>query len=353
MTIFRPGRELAGDFYRQAVRPILDSAFPGLEHSAGLLGPGSEVLGYDTERSTDHDWGLRLQLFVASEQDSGAIRATLAERLPQRFGGYSTRPGTGLPGEVELGAVEHLVEVHEPQAVFVALLGFDPNRGVRLEDWLLTPSQLLLSVTAGAVFHDGLDVLRRAQEALGWYPQDVWLHLLACQWRRIGQEEAFVGRSGEVGDDLGSRLLAGRLVRDLMRLCFLLERHHAPYGKWFGTAFRELQAAAELGPILEQALQAADWRVRETELAAGCAAVARRQNALGLTQPVDPAPRRFHGRPFNVLDAGRFAAACREAIADPRVARLGWLGSVDQFADSTDLLSNVALIRRGGSAWLG
>ncbi|MGD6748549.1 DUF4037 domain-containing protein [Streptomyces sp. BH105] len=59
----------------------------------------------------------------------------------------------------------------------------------------------------------------------------MWRHLLACQWQRISQEEAFVGRCAESGDDLGSALVAGRLVRDLMRLCLLPDRRCAPYGK--------------------------------------------------------------------------------------------------------------------------
>src|SRR5258708_32242427 len=62
---FIPGLALAGAFYEEVVRPLLDEAFPQLEHAAALLGAGSEVLGFDTERSTDHDWGPRLQLFVA------------------------------------------------------------------------------------------------------------------------------------------------------------------------------------------------------------------------------------------------------------------------------------------------
>src|ERR1017187_6949966 len=57
---FIPGLRLAGEFYAEAVRPLLDAAFPALRYAAALLGPGSEVRGFDTARSTDHDWGPRL-----------------------------------------------------------------------------------------------------------------------------------------------------------------------------------------------------------------------------------------------------------------------------------------------------
>ena len=68
---FLPGLELAGEYYARVVRPLLDEAFPGLRHCAVRLGEGSEVLGFDTERSTDHDWGPRLQVFLT---DSDAAR---------------------------------------------------------------------------------------------------------------------------------------------------------------------------------------------------------------------------------------------------------------------------------------
>ena len=69
-----------------------------------------------------------------------------------------------------------------------------------------------------------------------YYPQDVWLYILAAQWIKIAEEEAFLGRSGEVGDELGSMVIAVRQVRNLMYLC-ILEREYAPYNKWLGTAF--------------------------------------------------------------------------------------------------------------------
>ena len=60
---FVPGVRLAGEFHAEVVRPLLEAEFPGLPYAAALIGAGSEVLGFDTERSTDHDWGPRLLVF--------------------------------------------------------------------------------------------------------------------------------------------------------------------------------------------------------------------------------------------------------------------------------------------------
>ena len=66
----------------------------------------------------------------------------------------------------------------------------------------------------------------------------MWRYVLACQWKRISQEEAFVGRCGEVGDELGSAVVAARLIRDVMRLVLLIERRYPPYSKWLGLGVR-------------------------------------------------------------------------------------------------------------------
>ena len=84
MPRFVPGVELSELFYKAVVRPILDSEFPNLEYSAGLIGSGSEVLGYDTQQSTDHHWGPRMLLFLSEndyERDKDKIWTTLSARL--------------------------------------------------------------------------------------------------------------------------------------------------------------------------------------------------------------------------------------------------------------------------------
>ena len=68
MPAFVPGLELNRRFYEQVVRPLLDASFPSLPYAAALLGPGSETLGFDTEMSTDHDWGARMFIFLREEK---------------------------------------------------------------------------------------------------------------------------------------------------------------------------------------------------------------------------------------------------------------------------------------------
>jgi hypothetical protein len=214
---------------------------------------------------------------------------------------------------------------------------------------------MLLEVTAGAVYYDGLGQLVALREQLAYYPHDIWLYRLAAQWRRIAQEEAFVGRTGDVGDDLGSRVVAARLVRDLMRLCFLLERRYAPYSKWLGTAFGHLHCAPYVGPELSAALTAATWQEREACLTRVYETVASAQNALAVADPQDPSSRRYFGRPFQVIMADRFGSALCAAIRDPDVLRIaenfGLAGALDQWADSTDIVSYAGRSRRVGQVF--
>ena len=354
MPEFVSGIVLARQFYREAVRPILDEAFSGLAYAAGLIGFGSEVLGFDTPVSADHHWGPRVLLFLGDEdcdRHADAIRDVMRRRLPTIFLGWSTNfsaPDLTDQGVQRLqpgreGDINHRVEIQTVARFFRDYLGLDVLAPLTAPAWLTLPSQKLGTVTAGELFHDGVG-LEEVRQRLAWYPHDVWLYQMAAGWTRIGQEEHLMGRAGQVGDDLGSRVIAARLVRDLMRLCFLMERQYAPYAKWFGTAFGRLKAAPGLQPLLSRVLAAASWPERDRSLGEAYAAVARLHNSLGLTDPVPADPVPFHGRPFTVIFGDRFAEALRERIADPEVRALPFpIGGVDQWSDSTDLLEAAAL----------
>jgi hypothetical protein len=54
-----------------------------------------------------------------------------------------------------------------------------------------------------------------------------------------------------------------------------------------------------------------------------------------------------------VIDGDRFAEALREAIGDPVLRGLSFAGSVDQFADNTDVLTDPRLCRAITRAAIG
>lgn len=82
------GLELSRRFYFEVVKPLLDTKFPNLQYDAALIGPGSEVLGFDDQISTDHHFGPRLFIFLSDEDFLNyrdEIKVFLYNNLPYEF----------------------------------------------------------------------------------------------------------------------------------------------------------------------------------------------------------------------------------------------------------------------------
>ena len=321
MQNFIPGLKLSELFYSEAAKPILDAFFPHVPYSAALLGWGSEVLGYDDIQSSDHHWGPRFLLFLSAadhKQYENAIRETLSQKLPHRFRGYATnfgRPdeiGVRLPSETDSGPVNHMILIETIEGFFRSYLGCNPYATLTAADWLSFSEHKLLAVTSGKVFHDGLGELEEIRRKFHYYPRDVWLYQLAAQWIKIFEDREFTSRCGDVGDELGSMLVAARQVNKLMRLCFLMERRYAPYTKWFGTAFAELECASELGPIFRDVLSSLTWKERESNLARAYRIIARMHNALKITRPIIEDVQQYFGRPYLVFESPDIVRDIRE-----------------------------------------
>jgi hypothetical protein len=261
--------------------------------------------------------------------------------------------------------VEHLVAIHTIASFWQQELGADPYQPLAAADWLTFREHSLLSVTSGRVFYDGLG-LEAVRQRFAYYPKEVWLYLLAAQWSLIGQEEAFIGRTSSVGDDLGSRVITGRQIERLMRLAFLIEKRYPPYSKWFGSAFRQLDCWAAMGPLLENAMAAGSYIEREDWLARAYTLAVEMYNALGITAPLEARTHTYSGwhllrqgvaslaeddprntRPHQVIFAGRIAEAIYATIRDPEVlALIPNAGSVSQLlAASNDAAQSVSFCR--------
>ncbi len=349
---FVPGLALAERLYMEAVRPLMGRFAPDLPYAAGLIGSGSDVLGLDTERSMDHDWGPRLTIFLADDHLSSwreRLDGVLRKYLPPSVAGFPTGfrefaddQGTWhMDDAATSGPIEHRVAITSVSAFLRHRLGVANSERLDASTWITMPEHHLLEVTAGRIFHDGCGEITRVRKDLAWYPDAIWRYRMAAGWMRIGQLEPFIGRCGEVGDDLGSQIVATALARDVIRLAFLLERRYAPYAKWLGTVFASLPISSALVPHLDAARYVRAWPEREAGIVSAVRVLAERHNTLGLTVPLDPSPRPFWSRPFQVMNAERFSQALLASITDPAVLALPRnLGGVDQFMDSTDALEN-------------
>ncbi|WP_431280220.1 DUF4037 domain-containing protein [Leifsonia poae] len=339
MDAATPGIELSHAYFDDIVQPILAEALSGTPYSAGRLGGGSDVLGLDDATSRDHDWGLRVNLFVPTESVD-AVAAELERRLPSSFRGHPTRfPFTG-----ETDARHH-VDVDTVSRFAHSRLGFDPRDGVTVDDWLSLTGQAVLEMVAGPVFADHSGELAAVRARLGWYPDDVWRYVLACDWIRIAQELPLMGRAADVGDETGSRIIAARLAHTVAHLAFMVERRWPPYAKWFGTCLRELAGADELGAAIDEVLAGTDVGVRQRGIARALDSLLDRQNAVGLTDaPVATVP--FWDRPYLHPDPV-IVEQLLDPIRDPVVRALPHgHGSIEQRTDTVDILVDARARRR-------
>jgi len=334
------GAEVARRYYSEVVRPLIDRHRPGLPHAAGRLGTGSDVLGLDDATSRDHDWGLRLTLLV-DEPVVAALDELLERELPATVDGLPVRFALTWDPRAR-----HRVEVTTVEGFVRARLGVDASAPLSVDQWLAVTGQGVLEVTGGPVFADTDGRLSAVRDRLAWYPDDLWLYVVAVDWARLGEELPFVGRTGACGDDLGSRLVAARLAGVLVHLGFLLERRWPPYAKWRGAVGVDLP---EAGPALRQlagALDAGTWREREEALRVTAELLLEVQRRAGLpTDPDAKAVEPFHDRAFRGI-AAHVEEGLLAAVRDPAVrALLRGVGSVEQWSDNVRVLTTPALRR--------
>ena len=346
---------LSEDFYNQIVKQIIETAFPNLHYTAGLIGSGSEVLGFDTERSTDHHWGPRVMIFI-DEKDitlTEKIGKVLSEKLPSTFNGYSTHFGN--PDEIgvqlmtpikEGELINHRIEIHTVNQYFNDYMKLDIDKDLSLLDWLTISEQKLNTIRKGRFFNDLLN-LKDIQKKLYYYPDQVWYYLLASEWKKISQQEAFVGRCGEVEDELGSGLVTAQIIKSLMRLCFYMEKDYIPYDKWFGTAFKNLNCAKKLLPILVETMKTTNWKSREEALSKAYKVVAQIHNELNITKYLSEEVSNYYDRPYKVIHADRFVESLKEKITDVDLLNIkSDIGCVNQFSENVDLLNNDELLKK-------
>jgi hypothetical protein len=326
--MFIKGMELGESFFYECGLPIIKKYYPDLKFSAGLLGYGSDVLGYDDEVSTDHMWGPRFYLFL-NDNDIHIrydLIALFEENLPYTYKGYSvnfSKPNQDDNGVrnaefINSGNVSPLIWIHTIDEFVNDYLGLVPENST---DWLSISENRLLGFTSGKLFIDNLK-FTELQKKLSFYPHDVWLYLIASQWALISEEQAFVKRTSDCFDELGSQIICTRIAERLMRLCFLYCKKYAPYSKWFGTGFKQLPIDKEIIDEIYAAVSTQSISNRETHLVNSQVLIAELHNKLEITETVEINIQNYFDRSIKVIYAERLAHITKSMISCPVLKKL-------------------------------
>jgi len=258
------GLELSKAFYEQFGAPMLHEQFPDEEKyiAVGLLGSGSECLGFDDEISQDHDFEPGFCLLLPGEDVIDRRTAFQLERayakLPKEFMGF--RRSALAP----VGGARH--GVLRTSEFFTEKVGA-PDGVLTVDQWLKLPQQALLEATGGAIFRDDLGAVTAIRAALSAMPEDV-------RRKRLGGQLLLMAQSGQYnylrclkhGEPAAAQLAVNEFVKSCIETVFLLNRAYAPYYKWSFRAMRRLKTLSLTAETLEYLLTTGnDGELAETK----------------------------------------------------------------------------------------
>ncbi len=351
---FLPGLELNEGFYIDVIRPILQSHFPNIEYSAGLIGYGSDVLGFDTPISMDHNWGPRVIIFL-SEEDFTKYKSEIDNcfktNLPNEYIGFPTNFSNPKSDGVqsmewsETGEVNHLITITTIRDFLNESVGVTSIEGIKTKDWLKFSNQGLIEITKGKVFHDGLNKLNFIRDFFRFLPEDILKLKLAALWNYISNEEAFIGRNRDIGENIGARLISTRIINALMKICFYLEKEYIPYSKWITKAFRNLKCYNTMSKLFSDTVNCTDIDRLDEKVSQACVAVSDYQNELGISKDNQIKAVSYHGRPYLVIMAEEISNHLIDMISDKSIAKIKLdLLSIIENIDGIDLTNNKELL---------
>ncbi len=237
------GLDISREFYLQYGKPMLEEQFPSIVDriAVGLVGEGSECLGFDDEISRDHDFepGFCLWLTENDKNEFGFQLARAYSRLPRSFMGLSR----SLLSPVG-GARRGVMSIDD---FYTRFLGA-PNAPCNISRWLYTPSAALCAASNGEVFSDRLGVFSGIRaELLKGYPEDI-------RRKKLAAHTVFMAQAGQYNyprcmerEDSGTAQLAiFEFVKHAISAIYLLNNRYEPYYKWAYRGIEDIEAEKEL-----------------------------------------------------------------------------------------------------------
>ena len=235
---------------------MLEEKFPEYVDrvAAGLVGEGSECLGYDDVTSADHDFGPGFCLWLTRE-DYEAVGQEMQRaytELPGEYMGFPARNVTAQGGD--------RVGVLCMDEFFRRYTGYEQAPDVETHSgiarWMSIPIPALRTVTNGEIFTDPLREFTRRRDEFMAYPEGVRLRKLAMSLGVMAQAGQYnYGRMCKRGDQAAAWLCVSEFVNAAIETGYHLNQMYQPFYKWKMRGMDEFHVLTDLKEKLTRLMQ--------------------------------------------------------------------------------------------------
>ncbi len=246
---FMKGLELCEKLYNEFGKPMLKEQFADVEKylAVGLVGSGSECLGFDDDISCDHDFEPGFCIFLPDESIIDTKIEFALERayakLPKEYLGFKRCELSPVGGN------RHgVIRISD---FFKNKVG-DNNADITLDGWFYISEQFLIEATNGKIFCDNFGKITELRQKIEYLPEDVRLKKLAGNLLLMAQSGQYnYARCLNRNETAAAQLAIVEFVNATLKVVFLLNKKYIPYYKWAFKALKDLPILSDLYADLE------------------------------------------------------------------------------------------------------
>lgn len=246
------GLELSEAYYHAYGKNFLNNQFPEYVKylAVGLVGEGSECLGFDDILSEDHDFGPGFCIWLPNDiyQKVGVQMQQAYDSMPKNFQNKSRMETPEGKGRIGVFSIDEFYKKY---------IGGMPHSNF---EWLMIPETNLCTITNGKVFEDNLgDFTAKRNELLKFYPKDIFLKKLVTRLAVMSQSGQYnYERCMKRGEFSAAYLACSEFIKATVSAVYLLNRKYMPFYKWMFKGMDELTILPEIKSMLRRLIEIPD-----------------------------------------------------------------------------------------------